>query len=93
MPLRHWWEAMALEGIPHCLVAEGVAQVLPGAYNAIIAPGASLTGTIQETAFHGVKALPVQELFEMAASRFPFLGAFDAIYQHQSMEGSFCVYC
>src|SRR5262249_17320437 len=35
------------------------------------------TTTIQETAFHGVKALQVQELFEMAASRFPSLGAFD----------------
>src|SRR5262249_53155998 len=43
-PLRCWWESMALEDIPHSLVADGVAQIGQGADDPVIAPGTILLG-------------------------------------------------
>src|SRR5215475_11762568 len=43
LALRGWRNAMALEDIAHCLVADRVSQMVQGALNAIITPGTVLS--------------------------------------------------
>src|SRR5215510_7439137 len=39
LPLWGWWEAVALENVPHRLVTDRIAQIRQRSSNAIIAPG------------------------------------------------------